>query len=426
MTGGVRIALTLTAFGTMLGLVVLRPRRWNEAWWTALGSAAMLALGLVSLREAADATLAGKNALLFLLSLLLLSLLVSKSGFFDWAAIWCARFAKGDAHSLFRNSFLLGAAVTAIFSLDTTAVMLTPVVLALVRRLRFPATPFVVLCAFVANVGSLLLPISNLTNLLFADAFRLRFVTFAEAMLVPQLVALGTTYGLLRWHFRQEVPDRFDSSLLPGPASVVPSRAYFTVCVTVLAIVLVGYFLAPLVGVEPYIVAFAGSGLLASAGLITGRVGIRAAGEVPWAIFPFVVGLFVAVRGLENLDIVAASSRWLEHLRPGAPETLLAVSATTAIASNLLNNLPAALLARDVLVTSHAQTSTILAALVGANCGPLVIPSASLATMLVITLARQDGELVKIRRLVAFGLWTTPVIVAAATLALSLTFKLGR
>jgi arsenical pump membrane protein len=426
LTGAVRVALTLTVFATMLGLVVLRPRRWNEAWWTALGAAAMLALGLVSPREATDATLAGKNALLFLLSLLILSLLVGKSGFFDWAAIWCARFAKGDARSLFRNSFLLGAAVTATLSLDTAAVMLTPVVLALVRRLRFPATPFVVLCAFVANVGSLLLPISNLTNLLFADAFRLRFVTFAAGMFVPQLVALGTTYGLLWWHFRRELPERFDSSSLPAPASVVPSQSYFAVCITVLGVVLVGYFLAPLVGVEPYILAFAGGGVLASAGLITGRQGIRAVGEVPWAIFPFVVGLFVAVRGLENLGIVAASSRWLEHLRPGTPETLLAVSTTTAIASNFLNNLPAALLARDVLMSSHAQTSTILAALVGADCGPLVTPLASLATMLVITLARQGGEDVHMRRLVVFGLWAAPVIVTAATLALVVTFTLVR
>jgi Citrate transporter len=111
--------------------------------------------------------LAGKNALLFLFSLLALSLLVSKSGFFDWAAIRCARIAKGNAHALYRNAFVLGAIVTAILSLDTTAVMLTPVMLAVVKRIKLPASPYVVLCAFVANVGSLVLPISNLTNILF-------------------------------------------------------------------------------------------------------------------------------------------------------------------------------------------------------------------------------------------------------------------
>jgi len=147
----------------MLALVVVRPRRWSEGWWTMLGAAAMLALRLVSPREAIAATLAGKNVLLFLLSLLLLSLLVGKSGFFDWAAIRCARIAKGDAHSLYRNAFVAGAIITAILSLDTTAVMLTPVLLALAKKLKVPAAPYVVLCAFVANVGSLALPISNLT-----------------------------------------------------------------------------------------------------------------------------------------------------------------------------------------------------------------------------------------------------------------------
>lgn len=105
MTGTARVVVTLAVFATMLVLVVVRPRGWSEAWWTVLGAAAMLVLGLVSPREALDATLAGKNALLFLLSLLALSLLVGKSGFFDWAAIRCARIAKGDARALFRNSF---------------------------------------------------------------------------------------------------------------------------------------------------------------------------------------------------------------------------------------------------------------------------------------------------------------------------------
>ncbi len=288
MTGTARIVVTLAVFAAMLALVIVRPRRWNEAWWTMLGAAAMLALGLVSPREAIGATLTGKNALLFLLSLLALSLLVGKSGFFDWAAIRCARMAKGNARALYRNAFVLGAIVTAILSLDTTAVMLTPVMLAVVKRLKLPAAPYIVLCAFVANVGSLALPISNLTNILFADAFHLTFAAFASRMIVPQLVALVTTYALLRWHFRRDLPARFDGESLPEPASAVPNRAYFLVCVAVLAVVLVGYFLAPLAGLEPYAIAFAGSGVLAIAGAATGRVRIRAAGELSWGLIPFV------------------------------------------------------------------------------------------------------------------------------------------
>ena len=421
-----RIVVTLIVFAAMLTLVLVRPRRWNEAWWTVLGAASMLALGLVSPYEAMGATLAGKNALLFLLSLLALSLLVGKSGFFDWAAIRCARTAEGNAHSLYRNAFVLGAIVTAIFSLDTTAVMLTPVVLAMVKRLKLPAPPYVGLCAFVANVGSLLLPISNLTNLLFADAFHLTFGSFATRMIAPQLMALVTTYTLLRWHFRRELPNRFDGESLPEPASVVPNRAYFLACVTVLVIVLIGYFLAPLWALEPYVIAFAGSGVLVIAGAATGRVRIRAAGELSWGLFPFVVGLFVAVQGLENLGIVPASARWLEHIRQGSPGQLFAAAGLTAFASNIMNNLPAALIARSVLLASHARTGTVLASLVGADVGPLITPFGSLATMLVLALARSEGEEVRAGKFVMLGLWATPVIVLATALALTICMALVR
>ena len=426
MTGAARIVVTLVIFAAMVALMVVRPRRWNEAWWTMLAAAAMLALGIVTPRDALGAILAGKNALLFLLSLLALSLLISKSGFFEWAAIRCAQVAKGDAHSLYRNAFVAGAIITAILSLDTTAVMLTPVMLALVKRLKVPAAPYVVLCAFVANVGSLALPISNLTNLLFADAFHQTFAAFAARMIAPQLVALVTTYAVLRWHFRRELPKRFDGESLPDPGSVVPNHAYFLFCVTVLAVVLICYFLAPLMGLEPYVFAFAGSAVLAFAGMAGGRVRIRAARELAWDLFPFVIGLFIAVQGLENLGIVGVESGWLASMRPGSPEKLLSAAGATALASNFMNNLPAALIARSVLLRSHSHMGTVLAALIGADAGPMITPFGSLATMLVFAFARRDGEEVHAGRLVVLGLWATPVIVVLTVLALALSFALVR
>ena len=424
MTGATRIALTLAIFAGMVALVVIRPRRWNEAWWTTLAAAAMLALGLVTPHDAIGSVLAGKSALLFLLSLLALSLLVGKSGFFDWAAIRCAQIARGDAHALYRNAFVAGAIVTAVMSLDTTAVMLTPVLLALVKRLKVPAAPYVVLCAFIANVASMLLPVSNLTNLLFADAFHQTFAAFAARMIVPQLVALAATYAILRWHFRRELPARFGSESLPDPASVVPNRFYFICCIAILTAVLICYFLAPLMGLEPYVFAFAASAMLAIAGLLAGRVQVRTALELSWDLFPFVMGLFIAVQGLENLGIVDLSSGWLTPMRPGSPEKLLTAAGATALASNIANNLPAALIARSVLLRSNAHTGTILASLVGADVGPMITPFGSLATMLVLALARRDGVEVPAGRLVLLGLWAVPVIVVLTTLTLALSFAL--
>lgn len=426
MTPAARAVVTVTVFAATLVLVVVRPRGSSEAWWASLGAATMLALGLVSPREALDATLAGKSALLFLLALLVLSLLVGKSGFFDWAAIWCARVARGDARTLYRNAFVLGAVVTATLSLDTTAVILTPVVLALVKRLELPAQPYIVLCAWVSNVGSLFLPISNLTNILFADAFHMTFAAFAARMLAPQLVALATTYALLCGQFRRELPERFEVGSLPAAHAVLPSRPYFVACVAVLALVLVGYFVAPLFGVEPYVVAFGGGAALSVAGAATGRVQWRALGEVSWGVFPFVVGLFIAVRGLENLGIVGASVGWLARLRPGSTPELLATAGATAFASNAVNNLPAALIARSVLRVSHSRTGTVLAALIGADVGSIVTPFGSLATVLVLAIARREGEAVREGRMIWLGLRSAPVIVLATTLALAVALATAR
>jgi arsenical pump membrane protein len=222
------------------------------------------------------------------------------------------------------------------------------------------------------------------------------------------------------------LPKQFDGESMPEPASVVPHRAYFQLCIAVLAVVLIGYFLAPLIGLEPYVFAFAGSGVLLIAGIAAGRVHLHAMRELSWDLFPFVIGLFIAVQGLENLGIVAISSGWLAEMWPGSPGKLLAVAGATAFASNIMNNLPAALIARSVLLHSHAHVGTILAALIGADVGPMVTPFGSLATMLVLAFARRDGVEVHAGKLVMLGLWAVPVIVVLTVLVLSLSFALVR
>jgi arsenical pump membrane protein len=425
VTGALRIFVTLGVFGGMLALVLLRPRRWHEAWWTVAAAVVLLALRLVSPAEAVAATLDAKPALLFLLALLVLSLLVGKSGFFEWAAIRCAHVAGGNGRALYRNTFVLGAVITATLSLDTTAVILTPIVLALVKRLRMEALPYVVLCALVSNVGSLLLPISNLTNILFADTFHLTFAAFAARMLAPQLVALAVTYGLLRWYPRGDLPLRFDETSLPPPASVVPSHRYFVTSIVVLLSVLGGYFVAPLVGVEPYVIAFGGAAVLAVAAVVSGRLSPRAVREVSWGVFPFVVGLFVAVRAVENLGFSGAASEWIGSLHSGSVSKMMTVATVTAVASNTMNNLPAAMLVRSILHDAHLHARSVFAALVAANAGSIVTPFGSLATMLVVALARRDGVKVSLRSVVGLGAVLAPVLVVLTTLTVAATFAIG-
>jgi len=305
-----------------------------------------------------------------------------------------------------------------VMSLDTTAVLLTPVVLVLVRRLRLPGAPFVALCAFVANVGSLVLPISNLTNLLFAEAFDISFATFGLRMLAPQIAALAVTYAALRWQFRDELRGTLDVARLADPAKIIVSRGYFYASVVVLGLVLVGYFVAPLAGLEPYAVAFAGVAVLAVVGTATGRFKLDALREIPWGVFPFVVGMFVIVRAVEGLGIVAIASRWVTVLadHPWTGPAFLA--GATAFASNVANNLPAALFARTIIDPAHAASLLPFAALIGADAGSMVTPLGSLATILVLAIARRDGVDLSNRQFVRLGLPLSALVVAAATLAL--------
>lgn len=404
-------------------LVLMRPRGWHEAWWTAGGGALMLLLRLESPRQAWRVTRTGQDALLFLLALLLLSALLERSGFFDWSSIQAARLARGDGRRLYRNVFVLGALITAGLSLDTTAVILTPVVLAFVARLKLPARPYIFACAFVANVASLPLPVSNLTNLLFTGAFALPFGGFALRMALPQCVALLINYALFRRLFRADLPAEFSGDDLPDPMSVVPHTGYFRASVTILGLVLAGYFVAPFVHLPPYAVAFAGCLALAVWGIRAGRVDRGLLREVSWPVFPFVVGLFVVIGGVENLGLTGRMAGWLVALKSHPLAGMAAMAGGVGLASNVVNNIPAALLARGVLQQSHAHPPLVYAALLGTNIGPNLTLSGSVATLLVLTAARKKGEDIRALDFFKVGLLVTPLTLSAAVLALWLTFR---
>jgi arsenical pump membrane protein len=412
----VSAALTLLIFGATIVLVVLRPRGMSESFWTCGGAASMVALRIVTLDDMVDVLRAAYGPLVFLLALLVLSALIECSGFFDWAALGAARLARGEPRILFRNVFLLGAAVTTFLSLDTTAVILTPLVLAFVARLELPARPYVLACAFVANAASLTLPISNLTNLLFADTFHFSFAAFAGHMLLPQVAALAVTYAALAHLVRRELGARFEVRRLPAPSSVVAHVGYFRACVGALAVACGSYFVAPLAGVPPYVPALGVTAVLAGCAFAMQRVSPGGlAGRVGWSVFPFVIGLFVVVRGLEHLGV----ARWAVRAMaasPSRPWLALPVAAgTAAVLSNLLNNLPAALVVRSALTEVHAPPLEAYAALLGTNIGPNVFPFASLATLLVLGRARERKVPIAARDFVRIGAIVTPLALLGAT-----------
>jgi len=415
--------LIIVVFILTLALILIRPRGLNEAWATVAGGILMLILRLESPGQAWQTVSQGSNVLLFLLGLLILSDLLRASGFFEWAAIHAARSAGGDGRALYRNVFLLGAVTTAFLSLDTTAVILTPVVLSFVGRLKLTVRPFLLACAFVANTGSLLLPVSNLTNLLFVSAFHWSFGQFTLRMALPQIAALLVNYWLFRRLFANDLPDRFELDSLSKPKDVLRDGPYFYGAVTVLLLVLIGYFVGSLIHVQPYAIALTGCVVLLCWGIWRKQVGISIVREISWPIFPFVIGLFVVVRGVENLGLAGLAARGLATVGHSALAQDLGAAFGAGIGSNIVNNIPMALLSISAL-HHGASPAAEYGSLLGCNLGPNLTVAGSLATMLVITSARRHGEDVGARDFFGTGLRVTPLILLAAGLALWVSLKM--
>lgn len=415
------VLITLGIFILTLLLILIRPRGLNEAWATMIGAALMFLTGQETIQQGIHITMQGLDVLAFLFALMLLSSLLDRSGFFEWAAIWAARWAKGNGKSLYRNVFLLGAMTTALLSLDTTAIILTPIVLSFVRRLKLPSLPFLIACAFIANTGSLLLPVSNLTNLLFQGAFQFSFAAFALRMIVPQIVVVVLNYLLFKFYFRNKLPARFDVAELPQPDSVIIDKKYFQGAVLVLITVTIGYFAGSFYGILPYVIALIAAAVLLCWGFVRKQVDWKIAKGISWSLFPFIVGLFIVIQGVENLGLAKFAARGLLSIQH-APLLLqmLCTAFGTAIGSNVVNNIPMALLSVSVLKEAHASDPIQFAALIGCNIGPNLTVAGSLATMLVITSARQKGEAMGALDFFKVGIWATPLLLLAAVIALYL------
>jgi arsenical pump membrane protein len=415
----VRTLLTLVLFASTLIAVVLRPRRVAAGWWTCGAAAIALVAGLVRPGEVWRLVVVAREALLFLLALLLLSALLEASGFFEWAAVLAARSARNGA-GLLGSVMVLGSLITIVLSLDTTAVILTPLVVAAAQRLEVPARPYVLACVFVANVASLLLPVSNLTNLLLAA--HVPAGRFALAMGLPQLLTLLVLWAGLRFACRGELHQAIDRARLPPASKVIVDRPFFLAACAVLVLLLAGYFVGPALGVPVWVTTFAGVVLLGAVGIGRQRLGRSGAQHLSLGVFPFVVGLFALVQAVENLGLERPLVRWLAELRP-AWVGLAAMTGVASLASSALNNLPATLLVRSLLGSLHAPESWMHAALLGTNIGSCLTPHGTLATLLVLAAAARRGVDLPPLEVVTVALWLVPAMLVAGLAALWLSVQ---
>ncbi|WP_327726482.1 SLC13 family permease [Streptomyces sp. NBC_00487] len=405
--------LSVVLLVVVLGCAVARPFGLPEAVVAVPAAGIAVAAGAVSLDHArAEAELLGP-VLGFLAAVLVLARLCDDEGLFQACGAWMARASAGRPRHLLGSTFALASGITAVLSLDATVVLLTPVVFATVARLGARPKPHVYATAHLSNTASLLLPVSNLTNLLAFTASGLTFTRFALLMAAPWAVAVAAEYLVFRRFFAADLDAGAPSAEEPAEAPELPMFALVTVLCT-----LAGFVVTSALGIEPVWAALAGAVVLSVRALVRRTTSPGALfRSVSLPFLAFVLALGVVVRAVVDNGLADALGR----VMPSGTGllALLGVAALAALLSNVINNLPAVL----VLIPAAAPlgTGAVLAVLLGVNIGPNLTYAGSLATLLWRRIVHQHDHDVDLGEFTRLGLLTVPAALVSSVVALWLS-----
>ena len=392
--------LALTIFVVTIALVIWQPRGLGIGWSALGGAAVALLAGVVSLGDIPTVWGIVWNATATFVAIIIVSLLLDEAGFFEWAALHVARWGGGQGRRLFVLIVLLGAAVSALFANDGAALILTPIVIAMLRALgyRDKATlAFVMAAGFVADTASLPLIVSNLVNIVSADFFRIGFADYASVMVPVDLASIAATLVVLLLFFRRDIPADYDVAALREPAAAIRDPATFKAGWVVLALLLAGFFLLEPIGVPVSAVAAAGALLLlAIAGrgpVIETRKVLRGA---PWQVVIFSLGMYLVVYGLRNAGLTDHLAALLDRTAQGGVwGAAFGTGIIAALLSSVMNNMPTVLVGALSIDATHAtgavREAMIYANVIGCDLGPKITPIGSLATLLWLHVLGQKG-----------------------------------
>lgn len=371
--------------------VIWQPKGLGIGWSATVGAVLALIFGVISFQDIPIVWNIVWNATATFVAVIIISLLLDESGFFEWAALHVAKWGGGKGKLLFSYIVLLGATVAALFANDGAALILTPIVIAMLLALGFnkgTTLAFVMAAGFIADTASLPLIVSNLVNIVSADFFNIGFTEYASIMVPVDIAAIIATLAMLHWFFRKDIPKQYDVTKLSEPTLAIKDMTTFKTGWLVLVLLLIGFFVLEPLGIPISAIAAIGALILwviaARGHTINTKKVLRGA---PWQIVIFSLGMYLVVYGLRNAGLTDYLSETLNYLADkGLWVATIGTGFITAFLSSIMNNMPTVLIGALSIEGSEAsgliQQAMVYANVIGADLGPKITPIGSLATLL--------------------------------------------